>query len=101
MDSRNGLPAALPPVHPDIPNRPRKPDREDGKRHLRDILDFHPSPPDRAVVLRVDEKSRIRALDRTQPVLPMRPGIPGGPTITGATGRPRCTPPSTSPPAPS
>ena len=34
------------------------------------------SPTDRAVVLRVDEKSRIRAPDRTQPVPPLRPGIP-------------------------
>jgi hypothetical protein len=32
------------------------------------------NPPDRAMVLCVDEKSRIQALDRTQPMLPMRPG---------------------------
>ena len=32
------------------------------------------SPPDRALVLCVDEKSQIQALDRTQPLLPMRPG---------------------------
>ena len=32
--------------------------------------------PRRAVVLCVDEKAQIQALDRTQPVLPMRPGVP-------------------------
>jgi hypothetical protein len=32
------------------------------------------NPPDRALVLCVDEKSQIQALDRTQPLLPMRPG---------------------------
>jgi len=34
-------------------------------------------PPERAVVLCVDEKSGIQALDRSQPVLPMMPGVPG------------------------
>ena len=36
------------------------------------------NPPDQAVVLRVDEKSQIQALDRTQPGLPMKPGRCGG-----------------------
>ena len=35
---------------------------------------FYLDPPDRALVLCVDEKSQIQALDRTQPLLPMRPG---------------------------
>ena len=43
---------------------------------VRDIVGLYLSPPDRALVLCVDEKSRIQALDRTQPVLPMLPGIP-------------------------
>ena len=43
---------------------------------IRDILGLYMSPPDRALVLCVDEKSQIQALDRTQPVLPMLPGIP-------------------------
>ena len=43
---------------------------------VRDIAGLYLSPPERAVVLCVDEKSRIQALDRTQPVLPMRPGTP-------------------------
>jgi transposase len=41
---------------------------------VRDIVGLYLNPPDRAVVLCADEKSQIQALDRTQPVLPMRPG---------------------------
>lgn len=41
---------------------------------VRDICGLYLSPPDKAVVLCVDEKSQIQALDRTQPLLPMRPG---------------------------
>jgi transposase len=41
---------------------------------VRDIVGLYLNPPDRALVLCVDEKSQIQALDRTQPVLPMRPG---------------------------
>ena len=39
---------------------------------LRDIVGLHVDPPAHAVVLSVDEKSRIQALDRTQPGLPLR-----------------------------
>src|SRR3954465_2362984 len=42
----------------------------------RDIVGLYLSPPNRALVLSVDEKSQIQALDREQPVLPMMPGIP-------------------------
>jgi len=41
---------------------------------VRDVVGLYLSPPERAVVLCVDEKSQIQALDRTQPLLPMRPG---------------------------
>jgi transposase/transposase-like protein len=41
---------------------------------VRDIVGLYTNPPDRALVLCVDEKSQIQALDRTQPLLPMRPG---------------------------
>ena len=41
---------------------------------VRDIIGLYLDPPDRALVLCVDEKSQIQALDRTQPLLPMRPG---------------------------
>jgi len=43
---------------------------------VRDIVGLYLSPPNRALVLSVDEKSQIQALDREQPVLPMLPGIP-------------------------
>jgi transposase len=41
---------------------------------VRDIVGLYMNPPDRALVLCVDEKSQIQALDRTAPLLPMRPG---------------------------
>jgi transposase len=43
---------------------------------VRDIVGLYMSPPDNAVVLCVDEKSQIQALNRTQPLLPLRPGQP-------------------------
>jgi transposase len=43
---------------------------------VRDIVGLYMAPPDRALVLCVDEKSQIQALDRTQPLLPMRTGQP-------------------------
>ena len=43
---------------------------------VRDIVGLYMSPPERAVVLCVDEKSQIQALDRTEPILPLRPGLP-------------------------
>lgn len=43
---------------------------------VRDIVGLYLNPPDQALVLSVDEKSQIQALDRTQPILPLRPGIP-------------------------
>jgi len=43
---------------------------------VRDIVGLYLNPPDRAVVLCVDEKSQIQALNRTQPLLPLRPGMP-------------------------
>lgn len=43
---------------------------------VRDIVGLYLSPPERAVVLCVDEKSQIQALNRVEPILPMRPGIP-------------------------
>ena len=43
---------------------------------VRDIVGLYLSPPDHALVLSLDEKSQVQALDRTRPMLPMRPGIP-------------------------
>lgn len=43
---------------------------------VRDIVGLYLNPPTKAMVLCVDEKSQIQALDRTQPLLPLAPGIP-------------------------
>jgi transposase len=43
---------------------------------VRDVVGLYMNPPERAVVLCVDEKSQIQALDRTAPLLPMLPGVP-------------------------
>ena len=43
---------------------------------VRDVVGLYLDPPDRALVLCVDEKSQIQALDRTAPILPLRPGLP-------------------------
>ena len=68
---------------------------------LRDIAGLYVNPPAHAIVLSVDEKSQIQALDRTQPGLPMKKGRAG--TMTHdykRTARPRSSPPSTSSTAP-
>lgn len=43
---------------------------------LYDVVGLYLNPPDKAIVLCVDEKSQIQALDRTQPMFPLRPGLP-------------------------
>ncbi|MDT8442609.1 MAG: IS630 family transposase, partial [Desulfuromonadales bacterium] len=43
---------------------------------VRDVVGLYMNPPDQALVLCVDEKSQIQALDRTQPLFPMAPGFP-------------------------
>lgn len=43
---------------------------------VRDIVGLYVNPPDAAVVLCVDEKTQVQALDRTAPVLPLMPGVP-------------------------
>lgn len=43
---------------------------------VRDVVGLYLNPPEQALVLCVDEKSQIQALDRTRPILPLRPGIP-------------------------
>jgi transposase len=42
----------------------------------RDVIGLYMSPPENAIVFCVDEKSQVQALDRTQPIFPMRPGVP-------------------------
>jgi transposase len=41
-----------------------------------DVVGLYLNPPERAIVLSVDEKTQVQALDRTQPMLPLRPGLP-------------------------
>src|SRR5512147_296322 len=43
---------------------------------VHDVVGLYLNPPERAVVLCIDEKSQIQALDRTAPILPMLPGVP-------------------------
>ncbi len=43
---------------------------------VRDIVGLYLNPPDKAIVLCVDEKSQVQALNRTQPILPLGPGVP-------------------------
>ena len=43
---------------------------------VRDVVGLYLDPPEKALVLCVDEKSQIQALDRSAPVLPMMPGLP-------------------------
>ena len=59
---------------------------------VRDIVGLYMNSPDKAIVLTVDEKSQIQALDRTQPILPLVPACPSGKrTITNVTGRRHCS----------
>src|SRR4051812_20304521 len=73
---------------------------------VRDIVGLYLTPPDRALVLGVDEKSQVQALDRTQPLLPLRPGQaerpeppppPPRPLFRGPRGRGARRPPATAP----
>jgi transposase len=45
-------------------------------KKLRDVVGLYLNPPEKALVFCADEKSQIQALDRTEPILPLRPGIP-------------------------
>jgi transposase len=66
---------------------------------VRDVAGLYLNPPEHAMVLCVDEKTQIQAIDRTAPCLSCPPPRPGAATITSATARPACSPRSTSPPA--
>jgi hypothetical protein len=46
------------------------------EERVRDVVGLYLNPPDRALVLCVEEKSQIQALDRTAPILPLQPGLP-------------------------
>jgi transposase len=46
------------------------------REKLEDVVGLYLNPPENSIVFCVDEKTQIQALERTQPILPMRPGIP-------------------------
>jgi len=48
----------------------------EAEQKIRDIVGLYLNPPRNAVVLSLDEKTQIQALNRTQPLLPLRPGLP-------------------------
>ncbi len=48
---------------------------------LEDVIGLYLDPPDKALVLSLDEKSQIQTLDRTRPLLPVRPGLPAHQTF--------------------
>jgi transposase len=48
----------------------------DAEAKIHDVVGLYLQPPTNAVVLSVDEKTQIQALNRTQPILPLRPGVP-------------------------
>jgi len=63
-----------------------------------DIVGLYLNPPDKAMVLCVDERSQTQALDRTQPLLPIGLGyVEGVPTTLSATAPLPCLPPWTLP----
>jgi transposase len=67
---------------------------------IRDVVGLYLDPPEKAVVVCVDEKSQVQALDRTAPILPIMPGgRRSRPTTTSATAPPPCSPRSRWPPA--
>jgi hypothetical protein len=60
---------------------------------LADVIGLYLDPPERALVLCVDEKSQIQALNRTQPILPLRSDLPTHMTHDyDVTARPACSP---------
>jgi transposase len=61
---------------------------------VRDVAGLYINPPEGVLVLCVDEKTQVQALDRTSPVLPLRPGAfsNGAPMTTSATAPPTSTP---------
>ncbi len=79
VEGVGGLLYDIPPRRVRKPHRVRtfKASRDPGfELKVRDVVGLHDNPPDHAVVISADEKTRIQALGRTQVPLPMRPGHP-------------------------
>ena len=67
---------------------------------VRDVIGLYLNPPDKAVVLCIDEKPQTQALERKAPVLPLLPGSrKSAATTTSGTAPPRCSPRWRQPPA--
>jgi transposase len=63
-------------LKPHLVKRFRGSDDPDFEQKLEDIVGLYLNPPENAIVLCIDEKSQVQALERAQPILPLRPGIP-------------------------
>ena len=63
-------------LKPHLVRRFRTSDDPAFEQKLEDIVGLYLNPPENAIVLCVDEKSQVQALERAQPILPLRPGIP-------------------------
>jgi transposase len=63
-------------LKPHLISRFRSSDDPAFEQKLEDIAGLYLNPPENAIVLSIDEKSQVQALERAQPILPLRPGIP-------------------------
>ena len=63
-------------LKPHLVKRFRLSDDPAFEQKLEDIVGLYLNPPENAIVLSIDEKSQVQALERAQPILPLRPGIP-------------------------
>ncbi len=63
-------------LKPHLVKRFRSSDDPAFEQKLKDIVGLYLNPPENAIVLSIDEKSQVQALERAQPILPPRPGIP-------------------------
>ena len=63
-------------LKPHLVKRFRVSEDPDFERKLEDIVGLYLDPPENAIILCVDEKSQVQALERAQPILPLRQGVP-------------------------
>jgi transposase len=63
-------------IKPHLVKRFQQSTDKDFERKLKDVVGLYLNPPENSIVFCVDEKTQIQALERTQPILPLRPGIP-------------------------
>jgi transposase len=63
-------------LKPHLVKRFRASEDPEFESKLEDIVGLYLNPPENAIILCIDEKSQVQALERAQPILPLRPGIP-------------------------